>query len=312
MHERQRIPPALFRLAQVQGGVASRAQVMGLGMSGKAIRRLLLDGTWGRLDPGIYLVPDVQPTWLSRVWAGLLIGGDQARAGGRAAAALQGLVDGEPVPIEILVPVGVRLGARDWVTFRQERPGVRSISTRTEPPCTRVEDTVLDLCAEGSETGCVDWITTAVQRRLTTPDALTRALQRRTRMPHRKFLTAVIDDAADGVHSTLEYRYRHDVELAHHLPHGRRQKPGPGEFLDVLYEDYAVIVELDGQVGHVGAGRFRDRRRDNRHTKGNAKTLRYGWVEVNDDPCDTAWEVGELLAGRGWSGYPAKCPRCLR
>ena len=281
-------------------------------MTDTMIRRLLGQRIWGRLEAGLYLIPESDPTWLTRVWAGILIGGEQSRGAGRTAAKLQGLTDEFRLPVEILVPIGVIPQGREWVTFRQERPGVRSISTRTEPPCTRVEDTVLDLCAEGSETACVDWITTAVQRGLTTPDALIRALQRRARVRHRKFVTAVIADAAAGVHSTLEYRYRHDVELAHELPHSRRQKPGPGEFLDVFYEDFGVIVELDGQEGHVGAGRFRDRRRDNRHTKENAKTLRYGWAEVNDEPCDTAWEVGEVLAGRGWSGFPAKCPRCLR
>ena len=217
------------------------------------------------------------------------------------------------LPVEILVPAGTRLTARDWVLFRQERTGVRFTSTRTEPPCTRIEDTVLDLCAGGSPGDCVEWITTAVQRRLTSADALSRALQRRTRIPHRKLITGLIADAAAGVHSSLEHGYLRDVERAHSLAEGRRQRtrPGGGGFVDVMYEDFALVTELDGRIGHTGEGRFRDRRRDNHHTRAGFRTLRFGWHEVTNQPCAVALEVAEVLIAQGWTGYPTKCPHCL-
>jgi len=311
MRARRQVPEEVLRLARRQGGTLARFQVLDLGLTPTVVRRLVADGRWSRLEDGIYLLPDVEPSWQARVWAGILLGGPDARAGGRTAAALHTLAD-EELPVEILVPFGVKINNRHWATFHQERSGARAVSNRAQPPRTRVEDTVLDLCANGSTADRVSWITQAVQRRLTTAQALQTALGRRARISDRKGLTSLIADVASGVHSALEYRYLHEVERGHGLPPGKRQhaRPGRNGFVDVAYVECALVVELDGRVGHVGEGRFRDRRRDNSHTRSGLRTLRFGWDEVSNEPCAVALEVAEVLIGLGWSGYPARCPRC--
>ena len=312
MRARQEVPATLVRLAREQSGVVSRSQALDAGLSSTVISRLLIDGRWGRLDRGLYLCPDITATWLSLVWGAVLLGGTDARVAGHSAAVLHGLEEGEPAPIEVLIPFGRRVSNRPWVVFAQERNQVRNSSGRAEPPRTRVEDTVLDLCATGSSTASVDWVTAAVQRRLTTADALAKALARRERMPRRRFVQRVISDVSAGVHSGLERTYLHDVERAHGLADGRRQHSRPGRtgYLDVLYDRYALVVELDGRVGHVGEGRWRDRQRDNVHTRTGLRTLRFGWYEVTNEPCAVALEVAEVLIGLGWPGYPGTCPRC--
>ncbi|SDO50657.1 Transcriptional regulator, AbiEi antitoxin, Type IV TA system [Nakamurella panacisegetis] len=311
MYHRHEVPPELERLARAQSGVLVRTQILGCGVSDNVLDRLVSAGLFGRIERGLFAYPHGTPPWTGWVWAGVLMGGPHARAGGMTAARLQGLADQQPQTIDILTPAGTRPAARNWVTFREERPGVRSISTRTEPPCTRIEDTVLDLCTAGPA-AAIEWITAAIQRRLTSPEALQRALQRRRRIPNRRLITGIIADAADGVHSSLEYHYRHAVEKAHSLPRGQRQQSRGArrEFVDVLYADYALVVELDGRLGHVG--RLRDRRRDNVHTKTGSPSLRYGWTEVTQESCEVALEVAEVLIGQGWSGSPGHCPRCLR
>lgn len=311
MRSRQEVPAAIVRLARDQAGVVSRPQASDAGLSPTVLSRLMADGRWGRLDRGIYLVPDGAVSWLGRVWAAVLLGGDGARVGGHAAAVLHGLDEGEPLPIEVLVPFGRRLRSRDWARFVQEREHVRARSGKAEPPRIRVEDTVLDLCVGASDAAVVDRITTAVQRRLTTSRALQRAFDTR-RVANRRFIQTVLHDVASGVHSGLEYTYLHQVERAHGLADGGRQRARPSRtgFLDVLYEEYALVVELDGRVGHVGEGRWRDRRRDNVHTRAGLRTLRFGWHEVTHEPCEVALEVAEVLIGLGWPGYPGRCPRC--
>ena len=313
MRARQSVPDAVVRLAAQQSGVLSREQAFGLGLQRKALLRLLADGQWGTVEPGIYLTPNTSPSWLAHVWAGILVGGPGSRAADLTAACLHGLVDEQRLPVEILVPNGTKRAERAWVSFRQERELVRTPSGRAEPPRTRIEDTVLDLCAGGSAAACIDWVTTAVQRRLTSPDALLSAMSRRTRLPHRRLLQALLPDVAAGVHSTLEYRYLRDVERAHSLATGKRQRrrPGRGGYLDVVYEEFALVVELDGRLGHAGSlDTFRDRQRDNSHTSVGLRTLRFGWQEVTRDPCGVATEVAEVLVGLGWGGFPARCPRC--
>lgn len=313
MRARQDVPESLLRLAREQAGVISRFQASGQGLTPAVLSRLISDGWWGRLERGVYLVPDSEPTWLAHVWAAVLLGGPAARVCGPAAARLQGLLEDDPWPIDVLIPFDRRVMDRSWVVFRRERDRVRAVSTGTDPPRTRIEDTVFDLCSTASHAGCIDWLTMAVQRRLTTPEALQRSLQSRPRQPRRRELEALLVDVSAGVHSSLEHSYLHDVEEAHSLVRGTRQhtRPGGGGYVDVLYEQFAVVVELDGRTGHTGEGKLRDRRRDNHHTRAGLRSLRFGWHEVTQEPCAVALEVAEVLVGLGWTGYPSRCPRCL-
>jgi hypothetical protein len=100
------------------------------------------------------------------------------------------------------------------------------------------------------------------------------------------------------------------------LPTGVRQarwiSTGPSRWRDVEYETYRVIVELDGRVGHVEDGAFRDRRRDNHSTVRGRVTLRYGWTDTVADSCGTAAEVAQVLRANGWPGQPRACGQgCL-
>jgi hypothetical protein len=72
------------------------------------------------------------------------------------------------------------------------------------------------------------------------------------------------------------------------------------------------LVELDGRLGHEGMDRFRDMERDNRFALVDWTTLRYGWYDVVERPCEVATQVAQLLMSRGWPGTPTCCPRCAR
>jgi hypothetical protein len=78
----------------------------------------------------------------------------------------------------------------------------------------------------------------------------------------------------------------------------------------VGYDGYTLLVELDGRLGHEGAGRFRDLRRDNDFALRSLITLRYGWWDVVERPCEVAWQVATVLRSRGWEGVPTRCHRC--
>ena len=54
-------------------------------------------------------------------------------------------------------------------------------------------------------------------------------------------------------------------------------------------------MELDGRIGHVGKGRFRDMRRDNTHVLLGRPTLRFGHADVLTRPCDVAGQVAGVL-----------------
>ena len=99
-------------------------------------------------------------------------------------------------------------------------------------------------------------------------------------------------------------------ERTHGLPTGTRQARARSgrAYRDVRYDQFATIVELDGEI-HPRE-RLRDARRDNGALLDGDVALRYGWPDVTELPCIIAWEVAAILARRGWTVLPARCARC--
>lgn len=300
-------------MAEVQANVVSREQVLGLGVSRHVIERLLVTDRWRAVATGIYHTVPAEPTWHSLAWAGALIGGGRARMGPRASAYLHQVFDVAPMPIDILVPIDRYTQRSGPWEFRRERTGARRSESRGALPRLSVEDTVLDLCASCRDGEAVALLATAVQRRLTTPARLVKSMSLRSRQRHRRMIADVLADIEQGAESRLELSYLRQVERPHGLPQGQRQKRRHGLQYksDVGYDEYALLVELDGRLGHQGADRFRDMERDNRFAALSWTTLRYGWFDVVERPCVVARQVAEVLTVRGWPGPVTRCPRCL-
>ena len=276
---------------------------------------MIASGVWTRLSRGCYYTAPVAAPWVSLAWAGVLIGGDQARLGGRAAAHLHGLVEDAPDAITVLVPMhgGAPKFHGPWL-FQRERPGARLPRSVGSPSRLTVEDTVLDLACgpEADVKAMIHWVTAAVQGRSTTPERLRRAADARHFLRHRKLLAVLLQDVSLGVRSPLELSYLRTVERPHGLPEGRRQAGRRNTEVDVLYDEHGLLVELDGRLGHKGMGRFRDMRRDNVATTDGLATLRYGSADVFGSPCEVAQEVAINLARRGWLGPLHRCQYCRR
>ncbi len=279
---------------------------------------------WCRLAPGVYLAgpTGVAAPFLARVWAGVLLGGDGARAWSMTAALLDGLADpgvegservdaGAAEVVHVIVP-GRDVGPHPGFAFARERPGVRLPSRSIDPARTRIEDTTLDLCAAAdTDQDVITWITRACQRRLTTPERLARRLEERTRVRRRRLIRTVLVDASQGVTSHLELRALRTVFRPHGLPFQLQARLG-ARIADAMCREFAVIVELDGRVGHTEEGAFRDRHRDNLHAAAGLVTLRFGWWDLVNDPCGVAQEIRAVLVARGWSAPPPPCSRCRR
>jgi len=105
------------------------------------------------------------------------------------------------------------------------------------------------------------------------------------------------------------------VERRHGLPTARRQARtvinGQTRYVDNLYEEASLAVELDGRASHPPEQRWADSRRDNAHAGLGILTVRCGWADVTQRPCFVAAQVGELLQARGIAVTPRPCgPRC--
>lgn len=309
MYARQSLPRSLSRLLLVQDGVVSRAQTDAAGVGRSIVRRLVAEGTWSIIESGLYAEAHRIDEWSTRAWAGVLIGGEGSMLWRRSAAPLLGLTDRRELPIELLVPADRKRVPRSWLELTRTRDLSRRVAGGG-PPHSRVEDTVLDLCAVGDEEGVITWMTRAVQRRRTSPAALRRALDARHRQPNRRLILELIEDTADGVHTHLERRYKYGVEHAHGLPLGSRQSAGTAGVHDVHYRAYGLVVELDGERWHRDRQR-QDRRRDNVTADEGVLTYRFGWPEVTDGACETARLLARALRRRGWTGPETVAGLCV-
>ncbi len=279
--------PLLRALAAAQCGVITLGQAAELGLSRHSVGRLVDMREWRRVGPSLVFLHDLDPPWRALAWAGILHAGGSARIGGEGAAHLHGLTDEPPDQILIMIPHQRRLRDRPPWTFRREREGARSERSPGVLPRTTVEDTVLDLCTD--ERSALHWIPLAVQRGRTSAARLREAMLSRPRLAQRRLLLDLLDDARSGTESPLEVRYLRDVERSHGLPKGRRQvRRRRSARNDVGYEEFGLIIELDGHLGHDGLGRFRDFRRDNAALIDGRITLRYGWADVTQESCAVA------------------------
>ena len=83
---------------------------------------------------------------------------------------------------------------------------------------------------------------------------------------------------------------------------------------DVRYDDYGLIVELDGRAFHDSP-----RARDDDAARDLAElavrddaTARVTYGLVFRDGCTTAARIASVLIRRGWTGTPHRCPECRR
>jgi len=311
------LPYTLRNLARQQGGVVSRSQALKAGLSVGVIKFKLSSGRWRQLHTGVYATFTGGPGRSASLWAALLSAGPGAMLSHETAAELQRLADKPVETIHVTIPRRRRVLAADGVSIHRSGRAVEAVQRDSNPPRTRVEETVLDLTqAAASFDDVCGWVTRAFARELTDSERLHAAMRQRTKLRWRAELHELIVAAASGDHSVLEYRYERDVERAHGLPEPVRQAPFVGPDgrrgrRDRLYREYGVVVELDGQLAHSVEDQWRDKARDNAAAVDRKQTLRYGWTQVRWHPCATALQVAQVLKSHGWDGWPRPCsPGC--
>jgi very-short-patch-repair endonuclease len=291
-----------------QAGIVTRQQARGAGMSDAAIDAQLEAGRWQRVHPAVLATFSGPLSPEAQLWAAVLFAGPHAVLSHETAAELAGLVERPGHQIHVTVPATRRPVARPGMVVHRSRNTADIRHPALEPPRTRIEETVVDLTQTSGDLDlAVGWLIRAVASRRTTPARLLATLTARRRVRWRRELADALSDVADGCHSLLELRYARQVERAHGLPRGERQRRRGATYEDVAYPEFGTSVELDGKVGHVAEHAFRDHRRDNAVVLAGARVLRYGFADVTRRPCAVAGEVAGVLGSAGWPGNPRAC-----
>ena len=303
---------AYQRLVRLQAGVISRRQLHGVGVSAADLKRLVRRRDLTRVHSGVFVTHTGQLSLLQQQWAALMALWPAALAAGSA-------IDLPPDrPIHVAV---------DWSRRVQDPPGVRvhrltgfeaKVAWATDPPRVRAEEAALDvaqaLLVRGDPAAAFAALAKARER--TTTGRIVAALGERPKVRQRPTLTAMVDDLANGTHSVLERGYLTHVALPHGLPAATRQArstaTGRGTRHDLRYDDFGLVVELDGLAFHTSArARNVDADRDlaNLAVRGDV-TIRLTYDLVFRRSCTTAGRIGRVLQRHGWTGVPLRCDAC--
>lgn len=306
------------RLAH-QDGLITRRQALGHGLSVTEVKRLVRRREWVAVSPGVYVNHTGELTWRQRAWAAVLAGGPGAALCLESALRAHegpGRTQVDHFTIHVAVPHGRRLLAVEGVRLHQMVDLSSRVQWNKTPPCTRYDDTVLDLAARGTRLTSVARLADACGSRRTTAARLRDRLDERKRIAQRDWLRAVLSDVADGTCSVLEHGYLDLVERPHGLPPGTRQALrdlGNGRvYRDVDLPGLGVRIELDGKLFHTSTeDRDKDLERDLEAVVAeDGTTIRLGFGQVYDRPCSTAAKLTKVMQRRGWGGEPTTCDAC--
>jgi len=304
----------------MESGVITRAQLTRSGLDAWTADNRLRYGRWQRLQRGVYAPFTGDPAREIVIRAALLRAGPSATLSHWSAAERHGLLDKPSPRIHITVLAArnpVRSGKIPGVVIHRSTSIWRTRHPAMSPPCTRVEDTVLDLIqAAATFEDAYEWICRAIGRKRTTADRIREALDARPKFRWRRDIGLALGEAGEGTLSLLELRYVRGVERPHGLPAARRQArirtQSGSRYLDNLYEDYSLCVELDGTAAHPADEQWRDKRRDRANLAvAQIVTMHIGFLDLRDQEhrCATAAEVAKILSDR--SSIPVGRP-CTR
>jgi hypothetical protein len=279
-------------LIHEQQRIVSRSQLLAAGRSDSETRRRLRGRRWQVIHPGVYATHTGPLGYDERIVAALLYAGPEAAWSHFTAAEQFGLIKPDQQrPVYVTVPWRRRVRARPGIVITRDKHWEDRLAA-VVPPRSRPAEAVLEIVGlSRSLDDAAAFVAEACQSGRVRPADILSALDGRTQLRHRAALRSILADVAEGTHSLLELRYLRDVERAHGLPPGRRQRAVDQEFTDVAYEPVGLLVELDGRFHFAPGQRWRDLARDNRAALRSEVTLRYGWLDIISRPCSAAVQV---------------------
>lgn len=302
----------LAELLSRQHGVVSRKQLREVGALPHEIARLVRRRELVPVHRGVFINHTGSPSRVQREWAAVLLLWPAALTGPSA------LPDPDPTaPIHVVVDVSRTPKRIKGVVVRRTTGSDARVTWVASPPRVRIEHAAIDVASSRHRdpVGMFRTLADVCQTRRTTAERIGGVLGTRGRVPGKTLMVDLLEDLATGACSVLEREYLR-IERLHGLPEGKRQKrstsAGKSAYRDVDYEEFGVLVELNGRAFHDDALSWDvDALRDlDTLVASDRPTVRLTFGLVCGAPCQTLAKVGVLLGRRGWTGTIRPCPAC--
>jgi hypothetical protein len=301
----------LETLLYFQHDVLSRRQARRY-FSAEAIRHRLRSGRWLAVHRGIYLTVPRQMTWEQSRWVALLVAAPDPSTGtafvaGEAALHLWGLATLRCDVVDLLLPATRTVARlpRGAVAHRTTQLPAADRDDRARMPCTTPARSLVD-AAQWARTDrrARMLVAMAFQHRLVDLDGVQDVLGRLRKVHRGSLIARTAADAAGGAHSLAELDFL-GLSRAAGLPEPtlqkrRRDASGRIRYLDVLYEQYGVHVEIDG-AHHLDVQQaWADMRRHNDLWIKGTRVLRFPAWLVREHPDQVIAQVRAALVAAGW------------
>jgi very-short-patch-repair endonuclease len=291
-------------LAGHQGGVVSRRQVYGCGLSLWHVRGQVRARRWRLIGDQVVVLHTgvIQPDGLR--WAAVFQGGPRAQLDGASALVAAGLARFTEDRVRVSVPRGARVRRTSLFDIRQTRRWSADdvVSTgvpRSRPAVAAVRGALWAV----SDRQATLLLTMTVQQRLARADELGLELLRVRRDKRRRLLHAVVLDLIDGAGSLGELEVTRLLRRRG-LPRPDRQvlrRSARGRyFLDLYWARWKLVVEIDG-IQHAWAENLvPDALRQNDLSMAGDTVLRLPLLGLRLAPDEFLDQIEAALTARGW------------
>lgn len=235
-------------VAALHDGVAHRRDLRLVGVSRADVRTEVAAGRWSTAGVHTVVIGTSEVDGVARLWQAVWETGSGAVLDGVSALSASGLSGFTPERIDVAIPANHHTRPIKGVRVHRRRAlgplrGAGLPRATTEPATIRA--------AQWARTDrtAVLIICLVVQQRLVRPEHLFSTWLATRGGPRRKLLDAAMRDVCDGAHSLGELDFS-GLCRARGLPAPTRQTvcrgPEGRVYLDVLWEDIGLVVEVDG------------------------------------------------------------------
>jgi hypothetical protein len=306
----------LEQLLATQKGVASREQLL-TGMSEETLRWRLDSKRWQTATPGVVVAHSGPVSPHQQLWVDLLSCGTGAALAGLTAAGLDGWDAHAPARHQLVVPQGRQVTDRpDLEVHSSTRLGPEHIHPLRAPRRTRLPRSLVDAASWSSTADDARAIiASGVQQRLVRPGDLAVIARAVPNLRWRRLIISTVRDAEGGSHSLPEVEL---VDLCRRfgLPLPSRQarrkdSRGRWRWLDAWWDDFGLVVEIDGLFHMTATSWWADMWRGNEHTVAREGLMRFPAFAVREQQARVAAQLAAALAARGWTGR-LRTPRGMR
>jgi len=193
------------------------------------------------------------------------------------------------------------------ITHYSRTLSARDVHPTRQPHRTRIARSLVDAAVwMPTDRGAMAVLAAGVQQRLVRVEDLSQVIERIETVRRRALMAGILADIAGGAQALSELDFTRQVVRRHRLPEptrqvARRDEQGRRRWIDVLWDEWKVAVEIDGAQHTDPLQRWDDMTRDNGLDLDGYRTLRFPAWLVRQDPESVAREILKALRR---AGYP--------